>query len=87
MKRNMDIVRSLLLRLEELPIRADGIILIHGSDPEIAVDGYSADELDYHLKLLKEQGLIDSPRLYASSGRHPVQKANLGRTRFRRCGA
>src|ERR1700722_11819256 len=28
---------------------------------EIAVDGYSADEIEYHLSLLQEEGLIESP--------------------------
>jgi hypothetical protein len=74
MKRNMDVIRSLLLRLEELPIRPDGIVLIHGSDPEIAIDGHSADEVDYHLKLLKEQGLIECPGSLPLAGGIPFRK-------------
>ena len=64
----MDVVRSVLLRLEALPIRPDGIVLLHGSDPEIAVDGHSTDEVDYHLKLLKEHGLIDCPGSLSNDG-------------------
>jgi DNA-binding transcriptional ArsR family regulator len=59
--RDMDLVRELLLKLESLPVRPGEVFLFSGHDPEIAIDGYSADQITYHLDLLREAGLIESP--------------------------
>lgn len=51
MKRDMDLVRSLLLQLEEHP---------HGYPPDdIEMDGYSEEEVGYHFLLMVEAGLIE----------------------------
>ncbi len=50
MKRDMDLIRALLLRLEEHP---------HGNAPRaIEVDGYDADTIGYHFLIMAEAGLI-----------------------------
>lgn len=33
---------------------------VNSSEPELAVDGYAADQVDYHMSLLYEAGLITS---------------------------
>jgi len=50
MKRDMDLIRKLLLKIEER-IDAD---LIH----EIEVEDYDNDLIEYHLELLQDTGLI-----------------------------
>ena len=59
MKRNMDLVRTLLLKLEQLPIRPGGIVHLVPNAAEIAIDGFSPDEIEYHLSLLQEAGLLE----------------------------
>ena len=59
MVRNMDLIRELLLRLESLPITKGSIYLLKSGDEEIQIDGYNDDQIDYHLSLIGEAGLID----------------------------
>lgn len=37
------------------------VVPLNGHDPAMAMDGYSPDQITYHLELLREDGLIDSP--------------------------
>ncbi|KVQ69935.1 DUF2513 domain-containing protein [Burkholderia territorii] len=71
MKRDMDLIRELMLKLEALPMRMGGIVVIAPDAEEIRVDGYSPEEVFYHLGLIKEASLINS----AGSGR-------MGRIQF-----
>jgi hypothetical protein len=59
MKRDMDLVRGLLLRLEALPVRRGGVVKIPPDDEAIAVDGYDVDQIDYHLSQIIRAGWID----------------------------
>ncbi len=59
MKRDMDLIRELLLKLEALPMRRSGIVSITPDATEIAVPGYDVDQIDYHLSQLREAGFID----------------------------
>src|SRR3954468_7324025 len=67
MRRDMDLYRELLLKLEELPINPGGAILISPDEPdvappEVAVSGFSWDQIDYHLEQLAMAGLIVGQR-------------------------
>jgi hypothetical protein len=59
MKRDMDLVRELLLKLEALPMRRDRIVNIPPDDEAIAVEGYDVDQIDYHLSQIRQAGWID----------------------------
>ena len=59
MKRDMDLIRELLLKLEALPLRPGEIHLVSGHDEELAIEGRSADEIEYHLDLIREAGFIE----------------------------
>jgi hypothetical protein len=59
MKRDMDLIRELLLKLEAYPLRAGGIAHIEPSDPAMAVEGKTPDEIEFHLKLLRDVHFID----------------------------
>ncbi len=56
----MELVRALLLEMEEYP-PISGFF-------DLAINSYSEDEVSYHIKLLYEQGLIDALDLSSSSG-------------------
>jgi Hypothetical protein (DUF2513) len=59
MKRDMDLIRELLLKLEALPLRPGGIVHITPDADEIAVAGYNSDQIEYHLTQLRNAGFID----------------------------
>lgn len=50
MKRDMDLVRQILFAIEERPVDEDEI--------DIAIDGRTANEVNYHLEILMDAGLI-----------------------------
>ena len=58
MRRDMDLLRQLLLKLEAYPKAPGELILIGGHVAELQVDGYSAQEITYHLSLIAEANLI-----------------------------
>jgi len=59
MTRDMDLIRELLLKLEALPLRPGSILHITPDADEIAVSGYSADQIEYHASLIREAGFIE----------------------------
>ena len=58
MKRDMDLIRELLLKLESMPARRGDVFTIPPDADEVAVSGYGVDQIEYHLSLIREAGLI-----------------------------
>jgi hypothetical protein len=58
--RDMDLIRQLMLKLEALPLRPGAVAMLDGHDPDAAVEGYSDDQITYHLELLKKAGFVES---------------------------
>lgn len=56
MKRDMDVIRALMLKLEALPINGHAIFAVGPDDEEIAVANASVDQIAYHLRLIYDQG-------------------------------
>src|SRR5215210_7825390 len=54
MKRDMDLIRKILLATEEIPFLGSGPVF----EPEI--EGYSLEEISYHVKLLHEAGYVQA---------------------------
>ncbi len=52
MKRDMDLIRTLLLKIESFPNFPAG--------HSVSIEGYSKDEINFHLYLLGDAGLIHS---------------------------
>ncbi|MCP3474624.1 DUF2513 domain-containing protein [Bradyrhizobium sp. CCGUVB1N3] len=50
-----------MLKLEALPMEMYGAETIQPNDPRIAVEGYSEEDIAYHLQLLQERGLVEVP--------------------------
>src|ERR1700693_989164 len=74
MKRDMDLIRELMLKLESLPMRPGGIVLIKGDAEEVQGGGYSVDQIDYHLALIREAGLIETPGNGPIGGGFPFRR-------------
>ncbi len=62
MKRDMDLIRELLLKLEALPIQQGSVVhlSLDEDDPEddLRVEGFTTDQIGYHLNLIDEAGLL-----------------------------
>jgi hypothetical protein len=59
MKRNMDLIRELMLNLESLPSNMGDVFSLQPKD--FAINGFSEHQIEYHLGLLREVGFIDCP--------------------------
>ena len=59
MRREMDLIRELLLKLEALPLRTGSVVHVMPDDKEIRIDGFDAEAIEYHARLLVEAGLIN----------------------------
>ncbi len=60
MKRDIDLVRKILLAIEAHTQPGDWI--------ELKIDGYSEEQVTYHVKLLAQADLIEANDLSSSSG-------------------
>ncbi|MDZ4196666.1 MAG: DUF2513 domain-containing protein [Candidatus Izemoplasmatales bacterium] len=60
MKRNMDLARAILFEIETIPYDMN----IH----EIVIEGFSNDEINYHIMLLNEAGLVEALDLSSHGG-------------------
>jgi len=58
MKRDMDLIRELMLLLEERPVPAVGIEWLAPETLQVA--GRSVEEIGYHLSLLEQAGFIEA---------------------------
>jgi Hypothetical protein (DUF2513) len=61
MKRDMDLIRELLLKFESWPMERGDVVHVTPEDTEFSALGHSAQEIEYHVNLLLEAGMIDSP--------------------------
>lgn len=59
MKRDMDLIRGLMLKLEALS-SSHRVVTFTADDEEIAVQGYDPEQIEYHLALIWEAGWIDT---------------------------
>jgi hypothetical protein len=58
MRRDMDLIRDLMLALEAPPESPGGVHQLIPGEGAVAIDAYSKDEVAYHLQLIEEAGLI-----------------------------
>ena len=62
MKRDMDLIRALMFKLEDLPMQYGEHVHIQPTDPRIHVEGYATDGIAYHLTLIEQAGFIEQTR-------------------------
>jgi len=64
MKRDMDLVRKILLMMENEP---------HGySNGRIIIEGYSTDQIGYHVYLMKQAGLVEGCDVTSHDSQSPI---------------
>lgn len=59
MRRDMDLIRELLLRVESFDRRAGTTYVFNASEPELQIDGYTSDQVEEHLSWLIDYGYIE----------------------------
>lgn len=59
MRRDMDLIRELMLKLEDMDCDHNSVYLFNPGDEDLAVDGFTDEEVSYHLALIAEAGLIE----------------------------
>ncbi|KAA2241129.1 DUF2513 domain-containing protein [Salinarimonas soli] len=59
MKRDKDLIRALLIKLEDLNVPPLGLVSFPYGDEELAVEGYTVEQVLYHLELIAEAGLVE----------------------------
>lgn len=71
MRRDMDLIRALILKLEELPLEPGSIVLIDRTDiqDELGLEDYSEDQVLYHYQLILEKGWVEGGQ-YASNAEY-----------------
>ena len=57
MKRDMDLIRDLMLKLEEQSGQSGRISILNPMD--LAIDGRDLDEIDLHMSLIYEEGFVE----------------------------
>lgn len=60
MKRDMDLIRAIVLKLEGLDLKPGGIVIFSNIESDFPIDGYTAQEIKYHVDLIIKAGWIDT---------------------------
>lgn len=60
MRRDMDLIRELLLRLEAWPMELGDAVMITPDNPALAVAGFDIAQINHHLDLIHEAGFINN---------------------------
>jgi hypothetical protein len=61
MKRDMNLIRELLLKIEALDIPRSVTTALSPHNPALAVDGFTADDIGHHLRMLVSARFIETP--------------------------
>ena len=62
MKRDMDLIRELMFKLESFPMGPGDNVHITPDDLAVQVDGFGVDQIGYHLALIEQAGFIERSR-------------------------
>lgn len=69
MKRDMDLIRALVLRLESWDLGPGAIIIVNDIEKDFPIDGYTGHQISYHFNLIADDGWIDT------GGRKPTSRS------------
>lgn len=59
MKRDMDLVREILLRLEEMPMELGDALVVTPADLAKVISEYDITQINYHMELVHAAGFIN----------------------------
>lgn len=58
MRRDMDLIRAIMLKLEDMSVAQGTAEVLTPGESAMALEGYSPEEIAYHLTLISEAGLL-----------------------------
>jgi Hypothetical protein (DUF2513) len=61
LRRDPRLIQELLEKLEAYPAEYGDAFTLNGDDPLLAVDGFTSDQINYHLEQLRSMGLVEAP--------------------------
>ncbi len=68
MRRDLDLIRKLMLRLEEIPLRSGLRMAISARDDRMQFSTHGSDEVAYHLDQIKQSGFVNDGGIRPASG-------------------
>jgi hypothetical protein len=68
MKRDMDLIREILLWLEAQPIQLDEVFQLGGEGGDFTPPGYTPDQIEAHATLMLGAGLVEGPKSQTDDG-------------------
>ncbi|WFU07524.1 DUF2513 domain-containing protein (plasmid) [Rhizobium sp. CB3171] len=60
MKRDMNLIRELLLRLEARDLPSGAVWFVDAGDELMQIEGYSRQQIDQHIALIGRSGFVDT---------------------------
>ena len=60
MRRDLDLVRDILLALEDLPVHFNKGMNLKAGEGPLALDGWSPEEIAYHIRIMTQGDLISN---------------------------
>jgi hypothetical protein len=70
MKRDMDLIRKLLIKIESYPCAYSSVIV----SEEIQISDYTQDQINYHALLLNEAGLVEASNMTPNGSPTPIMR-------------
>lgn len=61
MRRDMDLIRAIVLKLESWELTPGPVMVVTDIEKDFPIEGYTAEQIGYHIKLITDEGWIDSP--------------------------
>ena len=68
MRRDMELIRQMLLLIEAMPIPLGAGLVLKSGAEEIAVPGYTVEQIKFHFSLLRNAGFIDVVTIEPTTG-------------------
>lgn len=62
MRRNMELLRTIMLRVEEEHTDPNQLLSYENFETELIIDGSTPAEVEYHFRLLVSSGMFEIPR-------------------------
>jgi hypothetical protein len=62
MKRDMELVRAVILKVEGLELPPGAFLVVGPWEPELEIEGYDANEIGHHLLMPIDGGFVDATR-------------------------
>ncbi len=60
MRRDMDLIRAIVLKLEAWHKQPSAIFIVQDIENDFPIEGFTSEEIIYHYQLIAEKGWVDT---------------------------